>query len=169
MLNLIPLSDAELSSHVSHIIGSLPCRLSGWQASGECVLKEALLRAGNVARKYGCRNVSPFCTHDLSNAKIGAEAIALSRELVARYPRTTFSNCRPRMLYARAATLRQTRSDQNISPRDHQEAFRISSHSRDDPPVGQGMTCQTSYLSILRSPLSTGQAARATEEFLHLR
>lgn len=169
--------DAELSIALYHyIIGSLPLpiRLMASIGGMRGSKKRGLETLERVAKEgQWARDIARLLLIDLyKREKRWTEAIALSRELSARYPRNyLFQLQAVDALVARAATSRQMNGGSESAARaDQQEAFRIfESMLRDrEKRMGQGRDAARDLIHYRygEALLTSGQPARATEEFL---
>jgi tetratricopeptide (TPR) repeat protein len=169
--------DAELSIGLhQYIVGSLPlpiklmASIGGMRGSKKRGL-ETLERVAKEGR--WAQDMARLLLIDLyKREKRWTEAIALSRELGARYPRNyLFQLQAADALVARAATSRQTKGgSESAAHADQQEAFRIfESLLRDRAKgMGQGRDAARDLIHYRygEALLTAGQPARATEEFL---
>jgi len=169
--------DAELSIGMyNYIIGSLPLPIKLMASIGGMrgSKKRGLQTLERVAKEgRWAQGIARSLLIDLyKREKRWTEAIALSRELGARYPRNyLFQLQAADALIARAATLRQAKGGSESAARaDQQEAFRIfESLLRDRATViGKGRDAAGDLIHYRygEALLSAGQPARATGEFL---
>jgi tetratricopeptide (TPR) repeat protein len=169
--------DAELSIGMyQYIVGSLPlpiklmASIGGMRGSKKRGL-ETLERVAKEGR--WAQDIARLLLIDLyKREKRWTEAIALSRELGARYPRNyLFQLQAADSLVARADTSRQTKGGSESAARDDQrEAFRIFELLLRDRAkgVGQGRDAASDLIHYRygEALLTAGQPERATEEFL---
>jgi tetratricopeptide (TPR) repeat protein len=169
--------DAELSIGMYHyIIGSLPLPIKLMASIGGMrgSKKRGLETLERVAREgRWAQGIAKLLLIDLyKREKRWPEAIALARELGARYPRNyLFQLQAADALIARAATVRRGKAGSEAAARaDEQAAFRIfESLLRDRVAVnGKGKDAGGDLIHYRygEALLMAGQPARATEEFL---
>jgi tetratricopeptide (TPR) repeat protein len=168
--------DAELSIGLYHyIVGSLPlplklmARIGGMRGSKKRGL-ETLERVAKEGR--WAQDIARLLLIDLyKREKRWTDAIGVSRELGAKYPRNyLFQLQAADALVARAATSRQTKGPESVARVDEQEAFRIFESLLRDRAKGKGpgrdAAIDLIHYRYGEAFLTTGQPARATEEFL---
>ena len=167
--------DAELSIGMYHyIVGSLPLPVKLMASVGGMrgSKKRGLETLERVAREgHWAQGIAKLLLIDLyKREKRWPEAIALARELGARYPRNyLFQLQAADALMARATTLQRAKNGSDSAARaDQQEAFRIFESLLRDRGKGKERDAAGDLIHYRygEALLLAGQAARAAEEFL---
>ncbi len=167
--------DAELSIGMYHyIIGSLPLPIKLMASIGGVrgSKKRGLETLERVAREgRWAQGIARLLLIDLyKREKRWPEAIALARELGARYPRNyLFQLQAADALMARAATLQRAKNgSDSVARADQQQAFRIFESLLRDRGKGRAPDAAGDLIHFRygEALLLAGQPARATEEFL---